>query len=849
MAAPAMRRVSLRNLAAHKVRLVLTVLSVVLGTSFVAGSIIFTATISSAFDGIFDKVAVGVDTRLSPKDSQSTGIDESVIAQLNSRKAELGINRIVPRYSAPVTIAKADGTALQTGGAPSIGTAFLPQDEVLSPTESKLYPGGRAPVGAGEIVLNKSAADKAGLTVGASTKLVVARGGSTPQTVKVVGLVDLPGDTSGYVNVQLQESVAKQELSDGSRAAYVEMSAVPGVSAQQLSDRIASALGDDYKTQTGAQVRQQEKDNVNQFLDVFNYILLAFAAIGLIVGTFIIYNTFSMIIAQRVRELALLRAIGASRRQITRSVLLEAFVVGLFGGAIGLGIGIGLAAILKAITSSTSGLPTASLQITPTAVISCMAVGIVVTMVSAYAPARRAAQVSPVEAMRESATDGASSLRMRTSIGALLGVIGIALVLVGTSGQGAKFAATVGGGALVLIFAVVFAAPAMSRPFVGALGRVIGRPFGKIGQLARTNAVRNPRRTAATAFALTLGLMLVAVVGTFGSSLKGSINDTIDKDLSADLVLATSDQGSLPTSVVTAAKNTEGVASTVSFRIVSAKVGDETVSGVAPTGDLSAVTPYEMLDGASKSIPSDGMIVSEKTSKAKGWKRGQVIRFVSFDGTTADVTVSGVFRDSQILDPFQMGEGAYEKLVPAGFQSDRLILIKTADGASVNAVRDRLTQSTKDFLTVQVEDRAEFAGQASSQINQMLAVLYGMLGLALVIAVLGIVNTLALSVIERKREIGMLRAIGMARAQIRRTIYVESVLIAIFGAVLGVILGSGVGIAVVRTFKDLGITTAVLPYELIGITLVGAAVVGVLAALWPAVRAARTNPLEAISDV
>ena len=704
-------------------------------------------------------------------------------------------------------------------------------------------------MGAGEIVLNKSAADKAGLKVGSSTKLVVARGSSTPQTVKVVGLVDLPGDTSGFVNVQLQESVAKQELSDGSRAAYVEMSAVPGVSAQQLSDRIAAALGDDYKTQTGAQVRQQEKDNVNQFLDVFNYILLAFAAIGLIVGTFIIYNTFSMIIAQRVRELALLRAIGASRRQITRSVLLEAFVVGLFGGAIGLGIGIGLAAILKAITSSTSGLPTASLQITPTAIISCMAVGIVVTMVSAYAPARRAAQVSPVEAMRESATDGASSLRMRTSIGALLGVIGIALVLVGTSGQGAKFAATVGGGALVLIFAVVFAAPALSRPFVGALGRVIGRPFGKIGQLARTNAVRNPRRTAATAFALTLGLMLVAVVGTFGSSLKGSINDTIDKDLSADLVLATSDQGSLPTSVVTAAKNTEGVASTVSFRIVAAKVGDETVTGVAPAGDLSTVTPYEMLDGASKSIPSDGMIVSEKTSAAKGWKRGQVIRFVSFDGTTADVTVSGVFKDSQILDPFQMGEGAYEKLVPAGFQSDRLILIKTADGASVNAVRDRLTQSTKDFLTVQVEDRAEFAGQASSQINQMLAVLYGMLGLALVIAVLGIVNTLALSVIERKREIGMLRAIGMASAQIRRTIYVESVLIAIFGAVLGVILGSGVGIAVVRTFKDLGITTAVLPYELIGITLVGAAVVGVLAALWPAVRAARTNPLEAISDV
>ncbi len=847
MAASAMRRVSLRNLAAHKVRLVLTVLSVVLGTSFVAGSIIFTATISSGFDAIFDKVAIGVDTRLSPEDSRSNGIDASVIAQLNSRKEQLGINKIVPRYVAPVTIAKADGTALQTGGAPSLGTAFLPQTQVLSSSESKLYPGGRAPVGPGEVVLNRAAADKADLKIGSMTKLVVERGAGTPQTVRVVGLIDLPGDTGGFVNVQLQESVAKKELSDGSRAAYVEMSALPGVSAQQLSGRISSAFGDGYKTQTGDQVRQEEKDNVNKFLDVFNYILLAFAAIGLVVGTFIIYNTFSMIIAQRVRELALLRAIGASRRQITRSVLLEAFLVGLFGGVVGLAIGIGLAALLKAVTA-TSGLPSAGLQITPAAVISCLAVGIVVTMVSAYAPARRAAQVSPVEAMRESATDGANSLRLRTACGGLLAIIGVGLVLFGTSGQGAKSAATVGGGALVLIFAVVFAAPALSRPFVGALGRVIGRPFGKIGQLARTNAVRNPRRTAATAFALTLGLMLVAVVGTFGSSLKGSINDTIDKDLSADLILSTSDLSSLPTSVVNAAAATDGVASTVSFRTVAAKVNGETVTGVSPKGDLTTVAPYKMLDGASRSIPSDGMIVSEKTSKDKGWKRGDVVEFVSFDGASTGVRVSGVFKDSQILDPFQMGDGAYEKLVPPGFASDRLILIKTAQGASMDTVREQLTTATKDFLTVQVDSRAQFVGQASSQIDQMLAVLYGMLGLALVIAILGIVNTLALSVIERKREIGMLRAIGMARAQIRRTIYVESVLIAIFGAILGVILGSGIGVALVRTFKDLGITTAVLPYQLIGITLVGAAVVGVLAALWPAARAARTNPLEAISD-
>jgi putative ABC transport system permease protein len=847
MAGSAMRRVSLRNLAAHKVRLVLTVLSVVLGTSFVAGSIIFTSTISSAFDKIFDGVALGVDTRVSPKETQANGIPNSVLDTLNADRQKLGIAKLVPRYSAPVTIATADGTALQTGGAPSIGTAFLPSSESLSPTDSKLEPGGRAPQGTGEIALNQSAATKAGLSVGSTTKLVVSRGSAAPITVKVVGILDLPQDTGGYVNVQMQQSVARDLFSDGSPA-YVEASAVQGVSSEQLTQRIASVVGPDYTVQTGAQVRQQEKDQVNKFLDVFNYILLGFAAIGLVVGTFIIYNTFSMIIAQRVRELALLRAIGAARGQITRSVLLEAFVVGVFGGVVGLGIGIGLAALLRAITSSNSGLPSASLAITPSAVIACMAVGIVVTMVSAYAPARRAAQVSPVEAMRESQTDGATSLRRRTLIGALLAVIGVVLIGVGTTGQGASWAATVGIGAFVMILAVVFAAPALSRPAVGLLGRVLGRPFGKVGVLARTNAVRNPRRTAATAFALTLGLILVAVVGTFGSSLKGSIDDTIDKNLSADLVLTTSDQGSLPTSVVAAATNSPDVATAVSFRIVAAKVGNDAVTGVSPAGDLAKVTPYEMRSG-SAAIPADGMIVSQKTSDAKGWKLGDIVTFTGYDGTVVPVRVTGVFADNQVLDPWQMGSAAYEKLVPASFRSDRLILVTAKDGVSVDKLRTDLTAATKDYLTVQVEDRAEFAGQASSQIDQMLAVLYAMLGLALVIAVLGIINTLALSVIERKREIGMLRAIGMARAQVRRTIYIESVLIAIFGAVLGVILGSGFGIAVVRTFKDLGITRAVLPYSLIGITLVAAAVVGVVAALWPAVRAARTNPLEAISDV
>ncbi|MBT0567483.1 FtsX-like permease family protein [Williamsia sp. CHRR-6] len=844
-----MRRVSLRNLAAHKVRLVLTVLSVVLGSSFVAASFTFTATISEGFNRIFDGVALGVDARVSPSDRQSTGVDAAVLQQLTARKAELGIAKIVPRYTATVTIAKADGSALQTGGAPSIGSAFTPPADALSSTEDKLTPGSRAPVAADEVVINRSAADRAKLSIGSTTKLAFSRGDGKPQTVRVVGILILPQDTGGYVNVQFAPSVAPKLLSDGSRAANIEMSAVPGVTAAQLTSRVKGALGSGYKVQTGAQVRTEEKDRVNQFLTVFNYILLAFAAIGLIVGTFIIYNTFAMIIAQRVRELALLRAIGAARTQITRSVLLEAFIVGLLGGVVGLGVGVGLAAILKAVTTANSGLPSAPLQITPNAVISCLLVGVVVTMVSAYAPARRASKVSPVEAMRESATDGAPSLKGRTIAGAVLAVIGLTVIGIGTSGQGASYAATVGGGAVLLILAVVLAAPAMSRPFIDALGKVIGRPFGKLGQLARTNAVRNPRRTAATAFALTLGLMLVAVVGTFGSSLKGSIDDQVKKNITADLVISNSDQGSsLPTSVVTAATQAPDVGTAVAFRGVAAKVDDKQVTGLAPTGSLAQVAPIKMVEGSSD-IPADGIIVSEQTRSSKGWEVGKTLTFTSFSGTTAQVRVTGVYKDSQVLGDWQLGSGAYETLVPAAFRSDVVILVKAKPGVPVSTLKDELNTATKNFLTVQILDKQGFIGQSSSQINQMLATLYGMLGLALVIAVLGIVNTLALSVIERTREIGMLRAIGMARVQLRRTIYVESVLIAIFGAVLGVIMGSVIGIAVVRTFRSLGITTAVLPYSLIGITLVAAAAVGVVAALWPASRAAKTNPLEAISGV
>ncbi|WP_168704962.1 ABC transporter permease [Gordonia paraffinivorans] len=848
-----MRRVSLRNLRAHKLRLFLTLFSIVLGTTFVVGSIVFTSSISKAFNDIFDSAAQGVAVEVTPADRQSPGVPVEVVDQLRAQREQLGIDKIVVNNSGLVTVADSAGKAIQTGGAPSIGSTWIPPQEALDPDESRIIPGGRGPENAGEIALNKSAADSAGLDVGSKTKVVIGQGNAAPLEVTVVGLIDLPTSTGGYVNAQFDAATASRLFTDGKHVGTVDMSAVEGVTPDELKERVIGALGpaaDLYDVRTGDEVRADEKEQVNEFLQIFQYILLAFAAIGLVVGTFIIYNTFSMIVAQRNREFALLRAVGASRQQVSRSVLFEALIVGIIGGVLGLGIGIGLAAALKAFTAATSGLPQGDLDVGVGAILAGILVGVVVTMISAWVPAVRAARVPPVEAMRASAAEGSASLRYRTIAGAVIGIASIVAIVVGATGEGKGPAITVGLGAAGAVLAAVLVGPAASRPFVGALGRIIGAPFGAIGRLARTNAVRNPRRSAATAFALTLGLMLVAIIGTLGQSFKGTVDDAIDAGITADYILTGTNQQPIPPAVSAAAQGVPGVGEVVSFGVVQAKVEDKAEQGFAALGGrLDDVTIMDMEDGASSNLPADGMLISHRTATTKGWERGQVLTFTSATGAEVQVPIAGVYADNEALQPWVIGAAAYDRLVPPAARFDVTVFVKGEPGADLDALRTGLEDATAAFLTVQVQDREQFKGQISSQIDQMLGVLYAMLGLALLIAVLGIINTLALSVVERKREIGMLRAIGMVRGQVRRSIYLESVLISIFGAVVGVVLGTLIGVALVRTLAEWGLGAPVIPWTLIVITLVASAVVGVLAALWPAVRAARTGPLEAIADL
>ncbi|GAC58737.1 putative ABC transporter permease protein [Gordonia hirsuta DSM 44140 = NBRC 16056] len=856
MRTPVMAKVSLRSLAAHKIRLILTVFSVVLGTSFVAAAVVFTATVQSSFDNIFDNVARGVDVQVSAAQAQSPGVPVEVVDQLREQRGQLGIDKLQVDFSGPVTIATADGSGLQTGGAPSIGSSYIPPDQAVDAAGMKLV-AGRAPTAPFEVVLNQSAAQKAQLTVGSKTVVALGTGTSRPIGVTVVGLLDMPAATGGFVNVQFERAQAEQLFGGDEFVSAIDMTAAPGVSDTQLRDRLDAMLNAEavagkgealYQVRTGEQVREDQKDQIGTVLTVLRYVLLAFAAIGLIVGTFIIYNTFSMIVAQRNRELALLRAIGASRPNISRSVLLEALVVGILGGAIGLGLGVGIAALMLVYTSG-QGLPSAGLQVGVGAVLSAVFVGVIVTLLSAWFPAQRAARVPPVEAMRmSSAEPGAGSLRTRTIIGGLLALAGIGLLAGGVATQGVPALLLIGGAAVLIIVAVVLAAPALSQPVVGGIGRVLQIPFATVGKLARTNAIRNPRRSAATAFALTIGLILVVVIGTIGASFKTMIDAEIDQNLRADFVVS-GGQAPMSSAVGEAVAQVPDAQTTVSFDMAFVTLDGERTAVSTPVGGaMSEVMNIGLVDGVEQLGP-DGMLVSEKIAADHGWTLGSRAVFVSTTGVEVPVTVTGLFVDNPALGDWLVGNQAFDRLTPS--QAARMtfvVLVKGKPGVSESALREQLEEAVKPFLTAQVQDSQQFKNSFTSIIDSIMATLYALLGLALVIAILGIINTLALSVVERRQEIGMLRAIGMSRPQLRRTIYLESVYIAIFGALLGVIVGLALGLPLVHALRHWGFDVITVPWPLIGITLAGSAVVGVVAALWPAVSAARTKPLEAITE-
>ena len=836
----AMRKVSLRNLAAHKVRLALTVISVLLGTAFVAGSFVFTDTLKQSFNTIFNTSDKGVDTRVLADHDYDPGVPTRLVPEI---AAIPGAAVVEPHVDGTVVLVDSHGKKIQSNGAPSEGSAWASRSVNPIPR----FDSGHAPRNAGEVVVNDGAASQHHLHTGDRVKVVVANSRVVNATISGIYKVDY--DTGGYVGVRFTPAEAMKLFTDGKHYSAVDVAAAPGVSERTLTDRIAKVLPGGLKAETGTKVRDDETKDIASALSFINYILLGFGIVALLVGTFIIYNTFSMIVAQRQRELALLRAVGASRKQVRRSVVFEAGVIGVIGSALGLAGGIGLAFGLHALLDAFDlGLPSGGLVMSARTVIVTILLGTIVTLLAALTPARRAAKIPPVAAMREEfASPSAAGLRRRTIAGVVVGALGLLATIAGVTAKSAGTAASLTAlGLVAMCAAAMLLSPVFARWIIVPLGRVVGRPFGTVGQLARTNAVRNPRRTAATAFALTLGLVLVAGIAVLGSSVKSSLNKIVDTTVTADLIVTTNGNLQVPQPAADAVAKVPGVGTTTQLHGLGVTIDGKREYGTGVDGSLTSVANITMKQGSS-ALSGNKLLVSKDVADDKHWKLGQTLTFTDAGRTPVQEKITGIYAQNNLLGPFLATGDVYRHLTPRNEWSAYVVLVNAAPGTDTNTLHAALDKATNDYYVVTVETKEGFKGTIASQVNGLIGLLYGLLGLAIVIAILGIINTLALSVVERKREIGMLRAVGMQRKQVRRTLYLESLLIAVFGAVLGLVLGLSYGALITKSLHGQGLDRISIPWAQSVLFLVLAAIVGVLAAVWPGIRAARTRPLEAIT--
>ncbi len=843
---PTLRRISLRSLSAHRLRLFLTALAVVLGTSFVAGAFLLTATLSKAFDDITEGNYDGVDVVLnsSPEVPLTFRMSEEIAG-----RADVEITDTVDQT--PVIILDADGDPLQTGGAGSWLLPWTPPEEAVSPVPSIID--GVAPAGPGGAVLNEAAAEAAGLTVGDTLTVIDATG---RHEFVLDGLTRFETATGGWAGLQIPDDRYREGFTDGSHTDRIVVRAA-GADADTLKRGLQASLpGVDIAT--GEEAAAQESEEVRAQLAFLTYLLLVFGLIGLLVGTFIISNTFSMIVAQRTREFALLRAMGMSRGQLSGSILVEAVIIAVFGSLLGILVGVGLVELITwAMDAAGFGLPDAGLGIDATSVLVPLGVGIVVTVLSAWVPARRAGRVHPVQAMRSGDQSTAVPLRARTIIGVVLLVAGLAATLTAALATGwstGDRGVLTGAGTVGVVLGVLLIGAVISRQLFSARFRF----GGAVPLLARTNLSRNPRRTAATAFALTLGVALVTAVGILGASMQASIFGQIDESLRADAVVSAgfvTAQG-VPDQAAEDLREVEGVADVMPATWAPVEIDGQATTPVGPgvnpvlVTDPRVAVELEIVAGGFDDVAeTSGVGLDRSTAERSGLGVGDIVT-VTAPGLTvrgAEVPVLVVWEDNSAYAPAAVSEVTAVELVPdRSTWFTQNVFVTFDEDVDEEAVLAAVTEEMNAYGVLQVMDRRQYRDSSAGQIDQLMSIIYALLALSVVIAVLGIVNTLALSITERTREFGMLRAVGTQRSQVRWMIALESVQIAMLGAVAGVIVGVWLGWCLVRILADQGIDRWLIPWDQIAWLLLGAVVVGAVAAVWPARRAAGTRPLAAV---
>ncbi|MFI5793841.1 ABC transporter permease [Streptomyces sp. NPDC051677] len=853
-----MLKATLRSFLAHKGRLLLSALAVVLSVAFVAGSLIFSDTVTRTFDRLFASTAA--DVTVEPKDDLSssvpTGAVQTVPASLAGQLARVnGVASAHPDVSVEnITVVDSGNKSVgPTTGAPTIATDWYLTDR--SPVK---LTDGHAPHGAGEAMLDADTADKKHVKIG-DTLTVMAQPGSFK--VEIVGIATFTTTNPGAALVFLDPGTAATKLlGSADKATSISVDAADGVSDTVLKQRVAAAVGaGPYDVKTADEQAKSSAEALSGFLDVIKYVMLGFAGIAVLVGVFLIVNTFSMLIAQRTRELGLLRALGADRRQVRRSVLTEAVLLGVVGSTLGLAAGIGLAAgLIKLMSAFGMNLKTTEMVVGWATPVAAYVVGVGVTFVAAYLPARRAGTVSPMAALADADVAGVGRpLKVRAAVGAVVGALGVA-ALVGcvSSSKTASAASLLGLGVVLTLVAMVVAGPLLVRPVIRVLGGAFPALFGSVGRMSQRNALRNPRRTGATAAALMVGLALVGGMSVASASMSKSFDQQIDRTLGADFVIQNANFTPFSNEVTDAVRGTEGVGlvvrqrfAPVAVRLPDGKRIETTATGYDDRIDDVAHVTYAQGDSAA-ALAAGAIGMDVDFAEDHGVRLGSVLP-VEFPGDRTTSLKVGALTDQDSAEGFGTQGGLFfsiatvEKYVPGG--QDSALYVNAASGTTADQLRPRLDRTLDAYPQVQARDQADYKKLVHDQIAVLLYLVYALLGLAIVIAVLGVVNTLALSVVERTREIGLLRAIGLARRQLRRMIRLESVVIAVFGAVLGLALGLVWGVCIQQVLELQGMKALAIPWGTIVAVVVGSAVVGVVAALLPALRASRMNVLAAIA--
>ena len=849
-----MLKVTLRGLMAHKVRLIATAVAVLLGVAFMSGTQVLTSSVSASFDKVFSDVYASIDVVVrstneveTPFGPERTRISASVLPAVAGVQ---GVEAAEGQVVGQIKVLDKDGQPLVTAqGPPNFGLNWLTSPALNGWSLVE----GAAPSTPTDIVLDAKTAKDGKFVVGDAVNVSVTKG---VQSFTLVGIAKFGKlETWGGAQAALFSTPTVQGLvGEPGMYDWISIAGMNGESQSQLSEAVSKVIPNGTEAITGKEFTEESQDAFQKIIAIFSTFLLVFALIALFVGSFIIYNTFSIIVAQRTKELALLRALGASRGQVLRSIILEALFVGLIASIVGVACGILLAIGLNRLMQSIgfSG-PDTPIVIPPVAVVVSLLVGTIITLVSALFPARRAATVPPIAAMRDVAIDRTGASRLRVGFGLLLLALGAFMLWFGLNGNSDSGLQIIGGGAFFVFIALTVIGPVVATPFASVLGWPLQKASRITGRLSRENAMRNPRRTSTTASALIIGL--VGFIAVTAQSVKASTVDAINQSVDGQYVVTTEGFGStaLPQSMATDLQAVPGVevAAGIAGTFANVMGSPKVVLAVDPASITKAIK-FDNVEGTFAKLGIGEIAASEKLATDKNLTLGQQIPASFLQGGETTLTLTSIYTtEFPMQGPgWIISTDEFNSVVPPAQQTYSAIYITlddtSPDGAA--AALPGLKAVTDSAPGAKLQNLTEYKKAQTDQVNQFLRIVYVLLALALVIAIVGVVNTLLLSVYERTRELGLLRAVGMSRRQVRSTIRLESVIISLMGTLIGLVIGIVFGWALVTALADEGITSFAIPWTQLMIIVIIAVLAGVGAALYPARRAARLDVLQAISS-